>query len=61
MIKLKKLLKNKTLLAFLSSFLLGTIIILPNIIEGHGVYSLIADFNVQQIPFNKIMNESIKE
>lgn len=61
MTKLKKLLKNKTLLAFLLSFLLGTIIILPNIIKGHGVYSLIADFNVQQIPFNKIMNESIKE
>lgn len=59
--KLKKILKSNALKAFLLSFLLGSIIILPNIIKGNGIYSLIADFNVQQIPFNKIINESIKE
>ncbi len=59
--KFKEILKCNAIKAFLLSLLLGTIIILPNIIKGHGIYSLIADFNVQQIPFNKIMNESIKE
>ena len=59
--KLKKILKSNAVKAFMLSFLLGTIIILPNIIEGRGIYSLIADFNVQQIPFNKIMNDSLKE
>ena len=59
--KIKKLFENKTFLAFLFSFILGTIIVLPNIIINKGIFSLTADFNAQQIPFNKIMNYSIKE
>lgn len=52
--------KNKALLAFVLSFLLGTLIILPNIIKGGGIYSLVSDFNIQEIPFNKMINDSIK-
>ena len=56
-----KLFKNKAFIAFLCSFVLGAIIVVPNIIDGRGIYHLIADFNVQQIPFNKIINDSLKE
>ena len=58
--KIKKLLKNKRFQAFMLSFLLGLIITLPNIILGSGIYSLFADLNIQEIPFNKYVNESIK-
>ena len=58
--KVKKLLKNKRFQAFMLSFLLGLLITLPNIILGKGMYSLIADLNLQEIPFNKYVNESIK-
>lgn len=58
---MKKILKRKALIAFLLSFILGALIIVPQIIKGHGIYNLIADFNAQQIPFNKIINNSIKE
>ena len=54
------MLKSKKLVSFLLSILLGTIIVVPNIIMGHGIYSLIADFNNQQIPFNMLVNYSIK-
>lgn len=57
---LKKITNNKALLSFILSFLLGTLIILPTIIKGKGVYSLIADFATEQIPFNKMINDSIK-
>lgn len=58
---MRKLFSSKTFQAFLLSFILGMIIILPNIIGGNGIYNLLADFNVQQIPFNKMIGESIKE
>lgn len=58
--KLKQIMKNKTFLAFLLSFVLGSIIVIPNIIINNGIFSLTADFNTQQIPFNKIINYSIK-
>lgn len=47
-------------MSFGLSFLLGALIIVPNIIKGGGIYSLIADFNIQEIPFNKMINDSIK-
>lgn len=47
-------------MAFLLSILLGSIIVVPNIIIGHGIYNLIADLNYQQIPFNMLINYSIK-
>lgn len=56
-----KLLKNKAFIAFSLSFILGLIICLPNIIAGKGIFSLIVDFNEQQIPFNMMINRSLKE
>lgn len=53
--------RNMPLVAFLISLLLGCAIIVPQIIKGHGIFNLIADFNAQQIPFNKIVNQSLKE
>lgn len=58
---MKKLFYNKTFLSFLLSFVLGSIIVIPNIIGGKGIYNIWADFNVQQIPFNKMINKSIKD
>ena len=57
---LKKIRNNKKLISFFLSIILGSIIIVPNIIMGHGIYNLIADFNNQQIPFNMLINYSIK-
>lgn len=57
---IKKITKNKLLLSFLLSLLLGALIVVPNIIAGHGIYYLIDDLNLQQIPFNMINNYSIK-
>lgn len=58
---LKRLSHNKKLLAFFLSFLLGSLIIIPNMISGGGIYHLYADFDLQEIPFNMIINSSIKE
>lgn len=58
---MKKVFFNKAFLAVILSFLLGTIIIVPNIIGGSGIYNIRADFNLQQIPFNKMINVSIRE
>ena len=53
--------KKYWLWAFLLSLLLGAIIVIPNIIlGGKGIYTLFADLNFQQIPFNKMINEAIK-
>ena len=41
---LRKISKNKLLLSFVLSIILGSIIIVPNIIIGRGIYSLCADF-----------------
>lgn len=57
---IRRILKNKLLLSFILSIILGSIIVVPNIIVGHGIYSLSADLNEQQIPFNMIINESLK-
>ena len=59
--KVKNLFKNKTFLAFFYSLCLGALIILPNLIYDKGQYNLQADFSFQQIPFNIMINESIKE
>lgn len=58
---IKKIYNNKKLLAFILSTLLGILIVLPNIIVGKGIYYLIADINLQQIPFNMINNYLIKK
>lgn len=56
----KKIINNKLLLSFVLSLILGSLIIIPNIIAGRGIYYLVNDFNFQQIPFNIISNYSIK-
>ena len=56
----KRISNNKLLLAFLLSFVLGLLLVLPNIILGKGIYHLMSDFDQQQIPFNMIMNYSLK-
>lgn len=53
--------KRNLLLAFFLSVLLGTIITLPTIIWGRGIFHLLADFDVQQIPFLMTISDSIKK
>lgn len=55
-----KILKNSYFIAFMFSLLLGCLIIVPSIIAGNGILTLIADFNTQQIPFNKFLNTAVK-
>ena len=52
--------KHPCLTAFLLSFILGSLIILPSIISGKGIFTFIADFNYQQIPFNELINRIFK-
>lgn len=59
--KNKNILKNKKFQAFMLSFFVGMLITLPNIILGKGIFSLIADLNIQEIPFNMYINEAIKK
>jgi len=58
---IKKIYRNKALLAFLCSFILGCIIIVPYIVIGKGIFTLWADYNIEQIPYAQMMNYSIKE
>ena len=58
---MKKLFKSRVFIAFLLSFCLGALIILPNLIYGLGRYNLTGDFSAQQIPFNMMINDSLKE
>lgn len=46
--------------AFLYSLLAGCLAFLPYIFVGQGIFSIRADFNYQQIPFNMMCNEAIK-
>lgn len=55
-----KILKNNYFIAFMFSLLLGCLIIVPSIIAGNGILTLIADFNTQQIPFNEYLNTAVK-
>ena len=58
---MKKLFKKPWLVAFLLSLALGCLIVVPNIIlGGKGIYTLFADLNIQQIPFNKMINNALK-
>lgn len=55
-----KILKNNYFIAFMLSLLLGCLIIVPSIVAGNGILTLIADFNTQQIPFNEFLNTAVK-
>ena len=50
--------KHQYLSAFLLSFLLGLIITVPWIIQGNGIFTFLADYNAQQIPFNIYMSDA---
>lgn len=56
----KTLLQNNYVKAFGAGFVLACIMILPFIIKGHGIFTMVDDFNYQQIPFNMLSNTSIK-
>lgn len=47
--------------AFLINFAIAAITILPSIIQGNGLFALSNDYNAQEIPFNMLLNDSIKE
>ena len=49
------------ILAFLLSFLVGCIVVLPNMILGKGLFFLGPDFNLQQMVFGKVINYSLKD
>ena len=46
---IKRIVNNKLLLSFLLSIILGSFIVVPNVIAGHGIYALSSDLNYQQI------------
>jgi uncharacterized membrane protein YfhO len=49
------------ILAFLLSFLVGCLVVLPNTILGKGLFFLGADFNLQQMIFGEVINYSLKD
>ena len=49
------------ILAFLLSFLVGCLVVLPNMILGKGLFFLGPDFNLQQMVFGKVINYSLKD
>lgn len=49
------------MLAFLLSFLVGCIVVLPNTILGKGLFFLGTDFNLQQMIFGEVINYSLKD
>ena len=51
---------KKLCLTIIISFGIALLITLPNIIIGKGVFTLIADLNLQQIPFLTSINRSIR-
>ena len=48
------------ILAFLFSFLVGCLVVLPNVVLGKGLFFLGSDFNFQQVVFGEVMNYSLK-
>lgn len=46
--------------AFLLSFGIAFLFIVPFILRGHGILYVVDDFNLEQIPFNVISNASVK-
>ena len=57
---MKKIIKNPLFLSFFLCLVLGACIIIPNIIVGGGIYHIIADLDFQDIPFQQLMNDSLK-
>lgn len=51
---------KKIWLVILLSGIIASLITIPNIVVGKGIYTLTADFNVQQIPFITSISRSIR-
>lgn len=47
------------LISFYISFLVAFLTIIPFVIQGHGSFALICDFNAQSIPYGIFMSESV--
>lgn len=58
--KYEQWIKNYYVRAFLIGLMISFCMIIPFIIRGHGIFTLIDDFNYQQIPFNMMNNEAVK-
>lgn len=50
---------NYGLIAFISALLLGCVLFLPSLIYNNGYFIYYGDFNAQQIPFYKMVHDSI--
>ena len=56
----KTIVNNNYMRAFLAGLVLSCIMIMPFIVKGHGIFTMVDDFNYQQIPFNMLSNSAIK-
>lgn len=59
-LSVNRILQNNYVKAFFAGFILACLMIVPFIIKGHGIFTMVDDFNYQQIPFNMLSNNSIK-
>ena len=50
-LSVKTIFKNNYIKAFLAGLILACVMIVPFIIKGHGIFTMVDDFNYQQIPF----------
>ncbi|WP_100487109.1 YfhO family protein [Sporolactobacillus pectinivorans] len=57
---LKKICRSDYFKVFLLCLLTSGLMFLPSIIANKGLFSLVGDFNYQQIPFNILSNRAIK-
>lgn len=59
-LSVKTIFKNNYIKAFLAGLILACVMIVPFIIKGHGIFTMVDDFNYQQIPFNMLSNAAVK-
>ena len=59
-LSVKTIFKNNYIKAFLAGLILACVMIVPFIIKGHGIFTMVDDFNYQQIPFNMLSNTAVK-
>lgn len=59
-LSVKTIHKNNYIKAFLAGLILACVMIVPFIIKGHGIFTMVDDFNYQQIPFNMLSNAAVK-
>ena len=57
---MKQIIKSSYFKAFILSGILASIFIIPQILKNSGIFMIFADYNSQQIPFNELANNLIK-